>query len=116
MSGGKLTEVDFAGPQRQDPTGQPGLLDDSLRDVLNYDAFAHVPAIPDVGRDLLDGLFNGGVDGLSLSADPFFNFDAFIEDHPTDLSNEASESTSSVQSQFGAPPRGSDEQGFAAAC
>jgi len=118
VSGGNLNDVDFPGTsqavQHQPPSSPPDGVDDNLRDVLNFNAFAHVAALPDFGRDLVDDLFNGGLDGPSLPTHPFFDYDAYIEYQPADLSNEASESTSRMQSQFGAPSRGSDGQGFAA--
>ena len=93
---------------------QPGLYDDELRDVFNYNALADVSGLPDFGEGLLDDFSNAGMDGSTLPSNSFFDYDTFFKDHPSDLPNETSEPTSRMQSQYGAPPQGSDGQGFAA--
>ena len=118
MPVGNLNDVEFAGisqpVQHQAPSSQSDDATDDLRNILDYNALANVPNLPDFGRDFVDDLFNGGLDGSSLPSHPFVDYEAYITDDPSDLSNETSEPTSRMQSQFGAPSRGSDEQGFAA--
>lgn len=93
---------------------QSHLFDDGLRDVFNFNALANVSDLSDFGGELLNDFSNAGLDGSSLSSNSFFDYDTFFKDHPADLQNETSESTSRMQSQYGAPNQGSDGQGFAA--
>ena len=83
---------------------------DDLSDVLNYNALADVPDLPNLGTEI-GREFTGEHFPFHLeqfSPDSLFDFDAFNIDQTGSLPLETSQPTTRLQPSHGAPTTGSD--------
>jgi hypothetical protein len=100
-------------PQPTSPN-DPAL--DDLSDVLDFNALAHVPDLPNLGTEI-GHEFTGADLPFNLEQFPphsFFDFDAFDTDQTGGLPHETSEPTSRLQPSHGASTIDRDRPGFAA--
>ncbi|KAK5080212.1 transcription factor that binds to CRE motif [Exophiala xenobiotica] len=89
------------------------LLDNS-DDLFSFNALADIPTFPDFGNGIIDDLESAGVNcPEQFPTDSYFDFDAFNIDTTSDLSHQAPQQTSGMQSQFSASFDDGRRQGFA---
>lgn len=101
-----------------DSFGQHDLDSDPLPDnsdyLFDFNALSDIPTLPDFGGGIVNDLTSAGSNcPEQLSADPYFDFDAFIFDATSDLSYQTPQPTSGSQSQFSASIDDGRRQGFA---
>lgn len=85
-------------------------LPDDFSDILQYNALADVPSLPNLGTEI-GREFSGEylpVNHSQLSADTFFDFDAFNVEEKGSLPLETAEPASRLQPSHGAPITGCD--------
>jgi len=103
-----------------DPFGQHDLdshpLPDNLDELFEFNALGDMPALPDFGSSILHDLSSAGIHcPEQFPADSYFDFDAFNIDTTSDLSYQAPQPVSGLQSQSSASFDDGRRQGFATA-